>query len=322
MKIKNTFLFIFSIVLLASTALMAESFIVVKTVEPLCLGKSNPYKIPTPGMLPSYPVTASEYCAFLQTYASDESCWFYSEYYDGVFIETSQDWISLATDCIYRSGDSPHYHYCVVGDYFTNEIDKKGKPLTEAGHPLEDRHRPQNYILDGLRSEKARAQFMAQRQKPSLKEVCDYLNDKIQGDDGAAAAIKANYNGSYMLTGYKDESNVYQSTTWESSVDLLFKHADEIAAGIISNASLYEELGRAVPAPWSFGADVMNAVSLSTAQSQIAFQWNGSFYQAICDVTLEYHRPAGWTELEGTSQAINVDGASQSETINTSVFRK
>ena len=98
-----------------------------------------------------FPVTANEYCAFLNTHANDDTMnlWYYdSMLFDNYGSESDQM-------CLHRSGSNHQYHYSV----------KKG-----CG----------NFIIDATQAEYAQKSFNEWRKNPTAIELCNYLNNKVE----------------------------------------------------------------------------------------------------------------------------------------------
>ncbi|HLB34388.1 MAG: hypothetical protein A3F67_03685 [Verrucomicrobia bacterium RIFCSPHIGHO2_12_FULL_41_10] len=104
------------------------------------------------------PVTAKEYCAFLNTKAIHNNVFLWASYYDSHFMTTTSNWRSSAADAnasIIRSGINGTYHYVV----------KNGSDAQ---------------IIDSVKSDYVFHEFVLWRANPTVTELCNVLNDQLQ----------------------------------------------------------------------------------------------------------------------------------------------
>lgn len=129
---------------------------------------------------PKNPVTANEYCAFLN---SEEPAKYLDDALDDSFM-----------NCVFANrepGSSYFYHYPVQQNDCITRLNK----YTYRYVVIPGRG---NYIIDGISYSWCwipfvRKNFHVWRENPMVQEISDYLNDKIEGLDNNAEIIKNKY---------------------------------------------------------------------------------------------------------------------------------
>jgi hypothetical protein len=153
------------------------------------VGIDNYYKIGTE----ENPVTANEYCAFLNSEKeavdgkTNAGYGNYMYFYDSTFMNCGYSLNSFwehtsvqKNDCITRLNEY-HFRYSVIegrGDYIIDGLERWSIPLC-----------PKSPMSPQMKIQK----FNNWRKNPSAQDICTYLNDKIEGRDEDAVTIKNQY---------------------------------------------------------------------------------------------------------------------------------
>jgi len=112
------------------------------------------------------PVTADEYCAFLNTRAEDDWSYFSysSSYYESSFMSTDRDWTSSPNATIQRTGNGRLNKYNLNRSWFGG----KGFTYTVIpGHETD--------IIDAVSSSVVQKEFQEWRKNPTVLELCEYF---------------------------------------------------------------------------------------------------------------------------------------------------
>ena len=112
------------------------------------------------------PVTADEYCAFLNAKAEDDWSFFSSSYYEPSFMSTDRDWTRSPNATIQRTG------YARVNKYHLGRNVFGGKGFIYTVLPG---HRAD--IIDAVSSTTVQKEFRHWRKNPTVQELGEYLND-------------------------------------------------------------------------------------------------------------------------------------------------
>ncbi|MBX9578145.1 MAG: hypothetical protein K2W97_06690 [Chthoniobacterales bacterium] len=229
------------------------------------VGTKSAYPILDPGNLP---VPLEEYVAYLNKMGADDFLypwqehffleWFFNPCFSAHYDTNLMDPKS-SEYCVVRSGVSGCYSYAV----------KEGCD---------------NFVVDALTSDWAYHDFSYWTSRPTVQEICDYINDQSE-DFYLRQVLDENFSGVDRPTVFGEEAVVIKNCYSNSpNASDMFRPANDIVQGEIKKMPVFWP-------KWELVDEDGNTIAVSN-QDQESAQFPGLVQPLIVEPRFKYHRPS------------------------------